>query len=84
LSHRVVVKRGLDRVIGMGEPGDLFTIHRRSLTAPETARTSISSADWTPVRQSPIHGIDNYSRRHRTKAQKCSELKRAQRSTAPG
>jgi hypothetical protein len=55
LSHRVVVERGLDRVVGMGEPGDLFTVHRRSLTAPEVARTSISSADRTPVRHASIH-----------------------------
>lgn len=55
LSHRVVVEWRLDRVVGMGEPGDLFTIHRRSLTAPELPRTSISSADWTSVRQPSVH-----------------------------
>ncbi|GES28377.1 hypothetical protein San01_08640 [Streptomyces angustmyceticus] len=38
-AHRVVVERGLHRVVGMGEPGDLFTIHRRSLAAPDGART---------------------------------------------
>ncbi|GHA70931.1 hypothetical protein GCM10010345_87670 [Streptomyces canarius] len=43
-AHRVVVERGLYRVVGMGEPGDLFTIHQRSLTAPEAVRTSFSSA----------------------------------------
>jgi hypothetical protein len=31
LAHRVVVERGRNRMIRMGKPGDLFTVHRRSL-----------------------------------------------------
>jgi hypothetical protein len=46
-AHRVVVERRLYRVISMGDPGDLFTVHRRSLSAAEATHTSFSFADRT-------------------------------------
>jgi hypothetical protein len=53
-AHRVVVERRLYRVIGMGDPGDLFTVHRRSLSTMQVARTLFSSEGWSPSRQPPI------------------------------
>jgi hypothetical protein len=43
LAHRVVVERSLYRVIGMGEVGDLLTVHRRSVPVSEATRTCFSS-----------------------------------------
>ncbi|MFI0904256.1 methyltransferase family protein [Streptomyces sioyaensis] len=37
----------------MGDPGDLFTFHRRSMTATDIARTRISPPGRTPTRSTP-------------------------------
>ncbi len=39
-ADRIIIEGGLDRMIGMSDPGDLFAIHRRIVTPPR-ARTHV-------------------------------------------
>ncbi|GAB2896554.1 hypothetical protein GCM10022245_34620 [Streptomyces mayteni] len=44
IPHRVVVERSRDGMVRVGETGQLFTIHRRSVTRRAAVRTPISGA----------------------------------------
>jgi hypothetical protein len=66
VAHGVVVERGLDRVSGMGEPGNLFTVHRRSLSASKSADIWFSSAHPAPAGYRPAARANRMSRARST------------------
>jgi len=64
-AHRVVVQRGRYRMIGMGEPGDPFAVHRGSVAVPVDVQHLLFLPGQGPFHTSVRSQVSTITRRRR-------------------